>query len=132
MRSSISPVKSFGLTVSGVRLTTRPVKVMTLSSRTASISRNKTLEVSITHCVIPADFVVADTDFIRFMAYWPQLSLLELAGPAEAAAIDTLVGDIDLSPLIELLAESRLLKVFHAARQDIEIFYHLSGRVPAP
>jgi ribonuclease D len=79
-----------------------------------------------------AEFVAVDTEFMRDRTYWPQLCLVQLAGPEEAAAIDALLPDIDLSPLIELLADSRLLKVFHAARQDIEIFFHLTGRVPAP
>jgi ribonuclease D len=79
-----------------------------------------------------AEFVAVDTEFMRDRTYWPQLCLVQLAGPEEAAAIDTLVADIDLSPLLELLADPKLLKVFHAARQDIEIFFHLTGRVPAP
>src|ERR1700758_456328 len=79
-----------------------------------------------------AEFIAVDTEFMRDRTYWPQLCLVQLAGPEEAAAIDALLPDIDLSPLIELLADSRLLKVFHAARQDIEIFFHLTGGVPAP
>jgi len=79
-----------------------------------------------------AEFVAVDTEFMRDRTYWPQLCLVQLAGPEEAAAIDALAADIDLSPLFELLANAKLLKVFHAARQDIEIFFHLTGRVPAP
>ncbi len=77
-------------------------------------------------------YVTVDTEFIRDRTYWPQLCLVQLAGEEEAAAIDTLAPDIDLAPLFELLARPSTLKVFHAARQDVEIFYHLSGAIPAP
>jgi ribonuclease D len=79
-----------------------------------------------------AEFVTVDTEFLRERTYWPRLCLLQIAGPGEAAAIDTLAAGIDLSPVTELLADRKVLKVFHAARQDIEIFYHLSGEIPAP
>ncbi len=77
-------------------------------------------------------FVTVDTEFIRDRTYWPQLCLVQLAGEDEAAAIDALAPDIDLAPLFDLLTAKKPLKVFHAARQDIEIFYHLSGHIPAP
>ena len=80
----------------------------------------------------PAEFVAIDTEFMRDKTYWPQLCLVQVAGPEEAAAIDTLAPGIDLDPLLGLLADSKLLKVFHAARQDIEIFYHMTKRIPAP
>jgi ribonuclease D len=79
-----------------------------------------------------ADFIAIDTEFMRERTYWPVLCLVQVAGPEEAAAIDTLVPGIDLAPLFDLLAEPRTLKVFHAARQDIEIFVNLTGAVPAP
>ncbi|HEV8026100.1 MAG TPA: ribonuclease D [Stellaceae bacterium] len=79
-----------------------------------------------------AGYVTVDTEFMRDKTYWPQLCLVQIAGPDEAAAIDPLAPGIDLSPLFELMADSRLLKVFHAARQDIEIFVNLTGAVPAP
>lgn len=78
------------------------------------------------------DFIAIDTEFMRDRTYWPQLCLVQIAGPVEAAAIDTLAKGIELSPLTDLLAEPGLLKVFHAARQDIEIFFHMTGRIPAP
>jgi ribonuclease D len=78
------------------------------------------------------DFVAIDTEFMRERTYWPILCLVQVAGPEEAAAIDTLVPGIDLAPLFNLLAERHTLKVFHAARQDIEIFVNLTGVVPAP
>jgi ribonuclease D len=79
-----------------------------------------------------AEFVAVDTEFIRERTYWPILCLVQVAGPEEAAAIDALSPGIDLTPLLELMADRRCLKVFHAGRQDIEIFFHLSGQVPAP
>jgi ribonuclease D len=77
-------------------------------------------------------FVTVDTEFIREHTYWPQLCLVQVAGPEEARAIDALAEGIDLTPLFRLLADPSVLKVFHAARQDLEIFYHLSGDLPVP
>jgi ribonuclease D len=79
-----------------------------------------------------ADFVAVDTEFMRERTYWPILCLVQLAGPEEAAAIDTLAPGIDLTPLLALMADQNTLKVFHAARQDLEIFFNLSGAVPSP
>ena len=79
-----------------------------------------------------ADFITVDTEFLRDKTYWPLLCLVQVAGPDEAAAIDALAPGIDLGPLFGLLERPGLLKVFHAARQDIEIFYNLTGKVPAP
>jgi ribonuclease D len=77
-------------------------------------------------------FVAVDTEFMRERTYWPILCLVQVAGPEEAAAIDALAPGISLSPLLALMADPGTLKVFHAARQDIEIFYNLSGTVPIP
>jgi ribonuclease D len=79
-----------------------------------------------------AEFVTVDTEFMRDRTYWPDLCLVQVAGPEDAAAIDPLADGIDLAPLFKLLADPAVLKVFHAARQDIEIFYKLMGAVPAP
>ncbi len=79
-----------------------------------------------------ADFVTVDTEFMRERTYWPRLCLVQLAGPQDAACIDPLMPGIDLAPLISLMYDPRVLKVFHAARQDLEIFFNLTGRVPAP
>lgn len=79
-----------------------------------------------------APFITVDTEFQRERTYWPQLCLVQLAGPDEARAVDALAPGIDLAPLFELMADERVLKVFHAARQDVEIFLKLSGRIPAP
>ena len=79
-----------------------------------------------------AEFVAVDTEFMRDKTYWPQLCLVQVAGPDEAAAIDTLAPGIDLTPLYDLLTDPKIMKVFHAARQDMEVFYHLTDRLPTP
>lgn len=78
------------------------------------------------------EYVTVDTEFMREKTYWPQLCLVQVAGATEAAAIDPLAPGIDLAPLFDLMNDPSVLKVFHAARQDLEIFYHLTGKVPAP
>ncbi len=78
------------------------------------------------------EYVTVDTEFMRERTFWPKLCLVQLAGPTEAAAIDPLADDIDLDPVLRLLANKRVLKVLHGARQDIEIFYHLTGSIPTP
>src|SRR6266849_8895929 len=75
-------------------------------------------------------YITVDTEFMRDKTFWPILCLVQLAGGEEAVAIDPLAPGIDLAPLLALMANERVLKVFHAARQDIEIFYHMSGAVP--
>ncbi len=77
-------------------------------------------------------FVTIDTEFLRDNTYWPKLCLVQLAGAKRAAVIDPLAAGMDLSPLFELLANPAVLKVFHAARQDLEIFFQLTGRIPTP
>src|SRR5437764_12628712 len=77
-------------------------------------------------------FVAVDTEFMRERTYWPILCVVQVAGPDEAVAIDALASGIDLQPLLALMADAAILKVFHAARQDLEIFFQLSGEVPHP
>jgi ribonuclease D len=77
-------------------------------------------------------FVALDTEFMRDRTYYPKLCLVQLAGETRHAAVDPLAAGIDLAPLFALLADPAVLKVFHAARQDIEIFYHLTGQIPTP
>ncbi|MDD3182035.1 MAG: ribonuclease D [Alphaproteobacteria bacterium] len=79
-----------------------------------------------------ADFVTIDTEFMRERTYYAKLCLVQLGGPKDAAAIDPLAEGIDLQPLYALLDDSKILKVFHAARQDVEIFVNMTGRVPTP
>ncbi|MCW5748329.1 MAG: ribonuclease D [Alphaproteobacteria bacterium] len=79
-----------------------------------------------------ADYVTVDTEFMRERTYWPQLCLVQIGGPDEAAAIDALAPDLDLGPLFAVLDNPSVLKVFHAARQDLEIFFNLTARLPNP
>jgi ribonuclease D len=77
-------------------------------------------------------YVAVDTEFMRDRTYFPKLCLVQLAGANRHAAVDPLAPDVDLAPLLALMADENVLKVFHAARQDIEIFYRLTGAVPTP
>jgi ribonuclease D len=77
-------------------------------------------------------FVTIDTEFLRETTYYPLLCVAQLASPDEAVVVDALAPDIDLKPFFELMASERVMKVFHAARQDIEIVWHRAGFVPKP
>ncbi len=77
-------------------------------------------------------FVTVDTEFMRESTFWAQLCLIQMAGPDEAAIIDPLAPGLDLAPFYRLMADARVMKVFHAARQDIEIFVKQAGAVPHP
>jgi ribonuclease D len=77
-------------------------------------------------------FVAVDTEFMREKTYWPILCLVQAAAEGLEAVIDPLAGGLDLAPLLKVLADREITKVFHAARQDIEIFHQLMGAVPAP
>ena len=79
-----------------------------------------------------AEYITVDTEFMREKTFWPKLCLVQIAGPLEAAAVDPLADGIDLAPLFRLMVAPEVLKVFHAARQDVEIFYNLTGEVPKP
>ena len=75
-------------------------------------------------------FVTIDTEFLRETTYWPKLCLVQLATDDDAILVDPLAEGISLEPLFELLADPDIVKVFHAARQDVEIFVNLTGKVP--
>ncbi|MDX1557256.1 MAG: ribonuclease D, partial [Xanthomonadales bacterium] len=87
-----------------------------------------------------APYVTVDTEFMRERTYWPQLCLVQIARPLvngeegalDAAIIDPLAPGIDLQPLFQLMADESVVKVFHAARQDIEIFHNMGGLIPTP
>lgn len=76
-------------------------------------------------------FITVDTEFMRETTYWPKLCLIQAASPKDAAIIDPLAEGLDLEPFLELLRDESILKVFHAARQDVEIFVKL-GAMPKP
>jgi hypothetical protein len=77
-------------------------------------------------------FVTVDTEFMRERTYWPELCVVQLAGTHDVAVVDAQAAGLDLAPLGVLLADPGVVKVFHAARQDVEIFLQLFGAVPAP
>jgi ribonuclease D len=77
-------------------------------------------------------FVTVDTEFLRESTYYPLLCVAQMASPDEAVIIDALANGIDLAPFYDLMANEQVLKVFHAARQDIEIVWHQAGRIPHP
>jgi len=80
-----------------------------------------------------ADFVCVDTEFMRESTFFPELCLIQIADSEEAAAIDPMAPGLDLAPLLELLvANDKVLKVFHAGGQDLEIIYNLTGKTPFP
>ena len=77
-------------------------------------------------------FVAVDTEFLRETTFWPILCVVQVASADEALAIDAFAEGLDLSPLFALMADENVVKVFHAARQDVEIFWKLAGVVPKP
>ena len=77
-------------------------------------------------------YVALDTEFMRDATYWPILCLLQIAAPGVAAIVDPLAEGIDLSPFFALLKNPRIVKVLHAGRQDIEIFWHKGHVIPDP
>ena len=77
-------------------------------------------------------FVTVDTEFLRESTYYPVLCVVQMASSDEAVVIDTLAKGIDLAPFYQLMANEAVLKVFHAARQDIEIVWHRAGMIPHP
>jgi ribonuclease D len=77
-------------------------------------------------------FVTVDTEFLRETTYYPLLCVAQMASADEAVVIDALAPDIDLAPFFELMADEKVMKVFHAARQDIEIVWHRAKLIPHP
>ena len=82
------------------------------------------------------DYITVDTEFLRERTYYPKLCLIQLAIPSDqdnsAVLIDPLEGHLDLAPLYELFLNTDIVKVFHAARQDLEIFFHDKNIIPNP
>ena len=77
-------------------------------------------------------FVTVDTEFLRETTYYPLLCIAQMASPDEAVVVDALAPGIDLAPFYALMADERVMKVFHAARQDIEIVWHAAKLIPHP
>ena len=79
-----------------------------------------------------SDYLTIDTEFLRETTFWPELCLIQLAGPETEVIVDPLAKDLDLAPFFALMANPAVLKVFHAARQDIEIIFNRGGLIPHP
>ena len=78
------------------------------------------------------DTVTVDTEFMRETTFWPKLCVVQLASPEEAVIVDAMAPEIDLDSFFKLMKNEKVMKVFHAARQDIEIVHHLGGLIPHP
>lgn len=78
------------------------------------------------------DYITVDTEFLRETTFWPILCLIQIAGPEDECVVDPMADDIDLQPFFELMADESVVKVFHAARQDVEIVHNLGGLIPKP
>ncbi|WP_338700283.1 ribonuclease D [Bradyrhizobium sp. 26S5] len=76
--------------------------------------------------------ITVDTEFLRETTYYPLLCVVQMASADEAVVVDALAPGVDLKPFFDLMSNEAVLKVFHAARQDIEIVWHLSGTIPHP
>jgi ribonuclease D len=79
-----------------------------------------------------AGYVTVDTEFMRDSTYWPKLCLIQLAAPGEEHVVDPIADGLDLEPFYALMRNKKVVKVFHAARQDIEIFWHEAETIPDP
>jgi ribonuclease D len=77
-------------------------------------------------------FITVDTEFLRETTYYPLLCVAQMASATEAMVVDALAPDIDLAPFFSLMADENVMKVFHAARQDIEIVWHRAKLIPHP
>lgn len=78
------------------------------------------------------DYVTVDTEFLRETTFWPKLCLIQMGWPGDAVIVDVLAPGFDLAPFFELMGDESIVKVFHAARQDIEIIYKLGNLLPHP
>ncbi|MGI9365747.1 MAG: ribonuclease D [Rhizobiaceae bacterium] len=78
------------------------------------------------------EYVTVDTEFLRETTFWPVLCLIQIAGPDNECIVDPMANGIDLKPFFDLMADESVVKVFHAARQDLEIIYNLGGLIPQP
>lgn len=79
------------------------------------------------------EFVAVDTEFMRDVTFWPKLCLIQMAAKdSDVVLVDALARDLDLSPFFELMGNESVVKVFHAARQDVEIIHHMGGLIPHP
>ncbi|HKD20381.1 MAG TPA: ribonuclease D [Rhizomicrobium sp.] len=97
----------------------------------ASITTTKDLKALVSE-LEGAQYIALDTEFMRDQTYWPKLCLLQVAAPGIEAIVDPLADGIELAPFYKLLKSPKIVKVLHASRQDIEIFFHKGGVIPDP
>lgn len=95
------------------------------------ITDTKTLEEAVS-ALKKSDFITVDTEFMRESTFWPELCLIQIASPDTSFIIDPLSPNIDLDAFFSLMIDGKIVKVFHAARQDVEIIHKLSGKIPTP
>jgi ribonuclease D len=100
----------------------RPIQPITATSELADACRR----------MAEYPFVTIDTEFLRETTYYPLLCVAQMASADEAVVIDALAPGIDLAPFYALMANEKVTKVFHAARQDIEIVWHAAKLIPHP
>src|ERR1044072_3985978 len=79
-----------------------------------------------------SEFITIDTEFLRETTFWPELCLIQMASPTTEVLVDPLAKGLDLKPFFELMANPAVMKVFHAARQDIEIIFNRGNLIPHP
>ena len=110
-----------------------------MSRRPASAADPEPVLITTTEQLVPLcerlrqeSFVTVDTEFMRERTYWPELCVVQLGGSQDTAVVDALAPGLDLAPLGALLADEEVVKVFHACRQDVEIFLLRFGRTPQP
>jgi len=103
-------------------VTSAAMQPITTTSELAAVCRRMTCHT----------FVTVDTEFLRETTYYPLLCVAQMASAEEAVVVDALAPGIDLAPFYALLADARIMKVFHAARQDIEIVWHAAKLIPHP
>ena len=103
-------------------VTTAATQPITTTSALAAVCRRMTCH----------SFVTVDTEFLRETTYYPLLCVAQMASPDEAVVVDALAPGMDLSPFYALMANEKVMKVFHAARQDIEIVWHAAKLIPHP
>jgi ribonuclease D len=77
-------------------------------------------------------FVTIDTEFLRETTYYPLLCVAQMASADDAVVIDALADGMDLAPFFDLMVDEKVIKVFHAARQDVEIVWHMANKIPHP
>jgi ribonuclease D len=132
--ANLSAGQSFppgGRGLESFQMTRRPAAAVAADPAPALITETEALA-ALCARLAAERFVTVDTEFMRERTYWPELCLVQLAGQEEVALVDALAPGIDLAPLGELLANPAVMKVFHAARQDVEIFLLKFGAVPTP